>query len=375
MQRIEFNDQNLNQLEICDITKNYRDIKSKLHIRVYPTGKKSFWMKISSSNSKKVLGEYPDLSIEEARLKVQENYNAQTFLNLLEKIKQYEKDTLLYSKDKIEGRWYVLSIKCELLKSILKLDPFCKDLNLKLCHLLKSIEETRGPSASRKTYKKLCELLKAAVDAKLTYTPISIRSISKHIPKAGKRDTYIYKPEDMKAFLRIISSSYEYQIFLVALLTCARIGDVIDMRLDDIDLLRKAWVFKPQKQMENNKEDVHVPLTTKVIEIINQRKSVARNNYLFATSYLAVRDLWVKLRKIFPDGIKDLNIHDLRRTHVHWLGSKDFLIVQHSLSHKVSGQTGVYISNAATFNERLKLITNMENKIFSLLSIKDSDGK
>ena len=85
---------------------------------------------------------------------------------------------------------------------------------------------------------------------------------------------------------------------------------------------------------------------------------------MFETDYLVVRRQWIKMRLGLPCHLRDLTIHDLRRTHVHFIGSKDFLLVQHSLQHKVGGATGHYVRSSATFEERKKGVDKLTNQLF-----------
>ena len=309
-----------------------------------------------------VLGSFEDVSIEEAQIKANQNYSAFVFKDLLCKVKEYEMKTLLRSKSKIQKRWKVLAVKCQVLQEILHLDVFDKNLTVKLTEMLKKIQEKRGNSAILVTYKKLAELLKIAFDAKLIETQVSIKIIAKHVPEEKKRDMYIHKKEDMKAFLHVVGRSEKYEIFLVAFLTCSRIGDVIAMKWKDIDLETRKWIYQPQKQKEENKEDVHVPLSNKAHDIIQKRSK--ENEHVFNTCYRKVRTLWVNFKKWLPSSVQSLTIHDLRQTHIFWAGFKDFLLIQHSLGHKVGGAVGHYVGSGATFEQRKQKIDELDEKLF-----------
>ena len=134
------------------------------------------------------------------------------------------------------------------------------------------------------------------------------------------------------------------------------------MRWSDINLRERRWTYQPQKQKESKKEEVHVPLSEKVIETIKRRQN--KEDCVFETDYLVVRRQWIKMRLGLPCHLRDLTIHDLKRTHVHVIGSKDFLLVQHSLQHKVGGATGHYVRSSATFEERKKGVDKLTNQLF-----------
>ena len=363
MQRIEFTSNNLDNIKPDSTRKHYRDTLSRLCMRVYPSGKKSFFVN-TKEKEMIVIGEYPIIEIKDARIEAKDKYEMHTFASLLEKVKKYESKVLNYKAEKITKRWCVLARKCQILQNILQMDTSKDDLQSLLTQSLKEIEEKRGKSAIIKTYRKLSELLKIAFEAKITAKQINIKALSKHVPQQGKREVYIHEKLDMKAFLNACKSKKEYEIFIVSLLTCSRIGDIIAMKWHDINLDEGRWVYQPQKQQEDKKEIVHIPLSKKVIEIICKRKK--EGEYVFDTDYLAVRHAWVSMKKRLPLSLQDLTIHDLRRTHVHFVGSKDFLLVQHSLQHKVGGATGHYVKSSATFEERKKAIDKLTNELFKI---------
>ena len=153
MQRLEFTDSNLSNIKPVDVRKHYKDISSRLCLRVYPSGKKSFFVN-TKAKEMVVIGEYPIVSIAEARIVAQEKYEMHTFASLLKKVKEYEKEVLHYSKEKIEKRWKVLAARCCMLAQILEINTSKEDLLEILTIHLKDIEEKRGKSAIIKTYRK-----------------------------------------------------------------------------------------------------------------------------------------------------------------------------------------------------------------------------
>ena len=48
------------------------------------------------------------------------------------------------------------------------------------------------------------------------------------------------------------------------------------MRWSDINLRERRWTYQPQKQKESKKEEVHVPLSEKVIETIKKKAKQGR---------------------------------------------------------------------------------------------------
>ncbi len=218
------------------------------------------------------------------------------------------------------------------------------------------------------TFQELRSLLKCAKQRKLLSIEPDFQVMMQDIPKKTKRDTYIETKEQMKSFIDACCASPHGDIFIIALLTCSRIGDIIDMKWSDINLEEKKWSYFPQKQKKDNKEKVHVPLCNQVLCLLKAKAK--KDNLVFSGYYYRYIDFqWQKLKQNITIDLKDLHIHDLRRTHLHWINTSDYLIAQHSLGHKVTkSAAAIYLSNAATFEQRKNLVQNLEDKILNINS-------
>lgn len=338
----------------------YRD--TNLYLKVLPNGKKSFYKILKHNNSKKVIGTYPNLSIHEAKQKAYEDIQYETFGQLLKRVKKYQNNILLKTQEEVDNSWKIFDVQgCNYLKAILQTDIYQKNLLHLLMQNLKYIEKTRGPSAARKTYQKIVNVLKTAnsnalIDIK--YDNLCI--IKKQISSEKPRQLYIQSGEQMKALLSALNTSDYKDVFIIALLTCARIGDVLAMRWIDIDLKNKKWAYTSQKQNEK----VYIPLSNKVIEILKCANNT--NKQVFDVKYRKIIYEWSKITTQLPNELKNLHIHDLRRTHLHWANIGDFAVKQHTLGHKTNiGATGVYDSNASIFEIRKTIVQNLADKIFA----------
>ncbi|QEK39345.1 site-specific integrase [Candidatus Sneabacter namystus] len=135
-----------------------------------------------------------------------------------------------------------------------------------------------------------------------------------------------------------------------------------------VDLENSKWTYLPQKQIK--KEVVHAPLSKRICAFLQTKTKESKQVLNFP--YLRVYREWVKIRKQMPESLWQLNIHDLRRTRVHWGKTEDVLITQHTLGHKLKlGNMSTYTSNAATFEKRLQITQELEDKLYSLMNIKD----
>ncbi len=129
---------------------------------------------------------------------------------------------------------------------------------------------------------------------------------------------------------------------LVSLLTGARRANVMAMRWDQISFERKEWHIPRTK----NDDPQTIPLMDEVIHVLHQRAGNG-SAYVFPGEgkhgHLAEpRRGWERILK--RAGIKDLRIHDLRRTMGSWQAKSgaSLLIVGKSLGHKSAQATAVY---------------------------------
>jgi len=136
--------------------------------------------------------------------------------------------------------------------------------------------------------------------------------------------------------------------FLLALLTGARRSNVLKMRWEDLDLEEGIWLIKKTK----NGDPLRVPLVPEALEILKSNKQndneqrgfvFPSNNEHSAIGHISgERKAWLRILK--RAGLKDLKIHDLRRTLGSWQArtGASLLIIGKSLGHKSSAATQIY---------------------------------
>ena len=131
---------------------------------------------------------------------------------------------------------------------------------------------------------------------------------------------------------------------LLSLLTGARRENVLSMRWDEISFERKEWRIPRTK----NGDPQTIPLMEEVVKVLEERKKNDNgSDYVFPGEgrhgHLAEpRRGWERILK--RAGIKDLRIHDLRRTMGSWQArtGASLVIVGKSLGHKSPQATAVY---------------------------------
>jgi integrase len=132
----------------------------------------------------------------------------------------------------------------------------------------------------------------------------------------------------------------------LALLTGARKGALLRMRFADVDLARAVWTI-PAADSKNG-QPIHVPVVPDAVEIIRSRLIAAKGReYVFPGRHGKgfLSDPTKPIAKVFAAaGLKDVRLHDLRRTYGSWQaanGSSELLIGK-SLGHRNSAATKVY---------------------------------
>jgi len=133
--------------------------------------------------------------------------------------------------------------------------------------------------------------------------------------------------------------------FSVTLYTGARRWNVLSMRWADVDLESATWVipaadFKTRRPM-------HVVLSIEALEILKRRKQHAVTEWVFPSRgkkghLVEPKTAWERLRE--RSGLKDLRIHDLRRTLGSWqaAGGSSLPVIGKSLGHTQASTTQIY---------------------------------
>ena len=161
------------------------------------------------------------------------------------------------------------------------------------------------------------------------------------------RDRFL-KPEELKRFFISIGEEPNQNIpdfLLIALFTGARRANVLAMKWGDIDFSLGTWTIRAEES--KNREPMTIPLVAPVVEILLRRKQLARSIFVFPGSGKAghlvePKSGWTRI--IHRAGLKDVRIHDLRRTlgSFQAIGGASTAIIGKSLGHKNPQSTSIY---------------------------------
>lgn len=132
---------------------------------------------------------------------------------------------------------------------------------------------------------------------------------------------------------------------LLSLLTGARRSNVLAMRWDEVNFTRTTWTIP----MTKNGESHTIPIVPAAIELLKtrQKNNTTNNPWVFpgtGTSghLIETKKPWKRI--LAKAGIKDLRIHDLRRSLGSWQAATgaNLSIIGKTLAHKNVSTTAIY---------------------------------
>ena len=122
---------------------------------------------------------------------------------------------------------------------------------------------------------------------------------------------------------------------------------VLAMQWKHVDL--KATVWRVPKEDDKGKRDLIIYLSDEALKILKTRKATAKTPWVFPSGngsasghYADPKTAWRQILK--RSGIRDLRIHDLRRTLGSWMAEQgtSLPIIGKTLGHKSMQATVIY---------------------------------
>ena len=135
--------------------------------------------------------------------------------------------------------------------------------------------------------------------------------------------------------------------FLLALFTGARRSNVLEMQWDEVSLQAGTWTVPRGKSKSKRQMTIH--LSPEALAVLTERHAARSEDcpWVFPGQgpfghYSEPKDAWKRLLQ--RAGLKDLRIHDLRRTLGSWqaAGGASLLVIGKSLGHSTPAATAVY---------------------------------
>ena len=193
--------------------------------------------------------------------------------------------------------------------------------------------------------------------------------------KEESRDRFMSGHEIKRFFLALRRESRDYRdLWTIALLTGARKANFLSMAWSEIDLERRVWTIPASKAKSGKPMDN--PLAPQVMEILERRKRDVRGPYVFPSPLKAgeyikdVRESWKRVCR--RARLRDLRIHDLRRTLGSWQAAAgaSLPIIARTLGHTDPSSTRVYA--------RLDLDpirASVENAVGAMMAAREKSAK
>jgi integrase len=164
-----------------------------------------------------------------------------------------------------------------------------------------------------------------------------------------ERERYL-QPEEFPRWheaVQGLSVPESRDFFMLALWTGVRRASVLSMRWEHIDLEAKLW--RLPREGNKNKQDLIIFLSDEAVAILKQRRAHVQSDWVLPSRngsrsghYADPKAAWAQVLKV--SGIKDLRIHDLRRTLGSWMaeGGTSLHIIGQTLGHKSLQSTRIY---------------------------------
>lgn len=170
------------------------------------------------------------------------------------------------------------------------------------------------------------------------------------IDEGEGRSRYLTADEIPRFFNALAQEANETlrDFFLLALFTGQRKSNVMKMRFDQIDFSTNVWTV-PATQAKKRKS-ITVPLTRPAIEIVKDRRNKIAGDWVLPSYRRAgkvphmsePKTAWDRILK--RANLKDLVIHDLRRTLASWQANNNtsLEIIGQTLGHTGTDATRIY---------------------------------
>ncbi|HJD66159.1 MAG TPA: tyrosine-type recombinase/integrase [Rickettsia endosymbiont of Bembidion nr. Transversale] len=339
----------------------YKDTKEQgLLLIVSYGGSKIFYLGsvINKKYYRIKIGSFPNLSVCEARTKASELKNQ--IANDINPIEEKKKQTLKESSHEITFKELLDRYINDYAKYNMKrwqdyqdtIDRHGKDLypvqisaisKVNIQEKFNNLSKESGTYAANRFIDILRSILNKAIDWELlTVNPVV--GVKKH--KEKSRDRYLTREEIPQFFTAIAEEKNQVMkdFFLIALYTSVRKDNILTMRWDQVSFADKK-LYLPETK---NGQPHSLPLLNQAVEILKARKEQSTSIWVFPSESSSSGHLqepkkaWSRICK--KAGIKNLRIHDLRRTIPSWMamtGANQYVIGQ-LLNHTDPRSTAVY---------------------------------
>ena len=369
----------------------------KLAVRVTSSGSKTFYVvkRAGASMAWVKLGTFPDMTVEQARNEAtralaefthgvnpasirrefkKEPTFAEFFLTFGEKHGRHKKS---WESDQQRFTDYLLKPLGK--KKLTESDR---------ASIRDVIEDARKAKKSAGTQRQIRGLISTILGRAVEWDRLKFNPVVgvKVVGGVVKRDRFLLTDELPRFFqaLKDEPSVVMRDFILMAVLTGARRGNLIEMHWDDIDLINATWRIDRTK----NDEPQIVTLSNQALHLLKSRQAETKNGYVFAADCDVghISDpkqalMRVMKRAGIPYGRKVANgvtLHDLRRTLGSWqaMTGASLTIIGKSLNHKSQAATAIYarLENTLQSSPVRESVNKATDAIFAIVEGANQNG-
>jgi integrase len=338
--------------------------------RVSPTGSKTFYWfgRVKGRLTRIKIGRYPVVAIPTARNEAK-RYSSDAAIG--QPVKSRSKASSVWTLRQLHS-WYMethsrphkRTWKWDERQMANRFEPWADRLvteiiRLEVQQFHLELGKSRGTYAANKMLELLGTMFRAAAVSQPDRIPCDDPTKGIRRFPRQERETFL-DAEQLPKFLAAVKTLQREEsrdFLLLALWTGARRDNVCQMRWEEISLETAIWTIPASKS--KNKRPMNVALSPPAIEILERRKRTSKSPWVLPgqgqTGHIVdPREAMKSIRKKI--GVKDLRIHDLRRTLGSWMAINNPLqTVGKQLGHASIRSTQIY---ARLANETLKEAVN-----------------
>jgi len=334
----------------------YDHKESGLVMQVMPTGRKTFqfykWFKKGKIAVRVTIGTFPDWTIEQARKEAQKcKVDMANGINPADKKRKARTEMTFKELFEIYMDRHSRPRKRTWREDLDKFETYLKPLGRKRLSEVKkshiSALHSRIGKAHKVTANRVLALVSSVFGRAIEYglyEGINPCLGVRKFPEKS-RDRFLQASELPRFFKALDEEPNETlkDYIFTSLLTGARRSNVLSMRWNELDLEQSTWKIPRTKTGDSQT----VTLSLEAVEILKARKENASSVFVFPgngkTGHLVEPKTGWK-RILERAGIKDLRIHDLRRTLGSWqaITGSSLPIIGKSLNHKNASTTQIY---------------------------------
>ena len=334
-----------------------------LGVMIRPTGGRVFfwYRRVKGRRTWKTLGDFPDLTVEQARDKAQEingtvakwkagdhegpspvQHTSQPILEtviesyILKRLHGHAKNP---ERAEQEMRWTINKHLGPLLKK--RMGAIRRD---DVRDLHDTVGEKYGHPAANRLVTTLRAIFNWAIDHEIWVGVNPARRVAMFPEKS--RDRYL-KAEEVPKFLQELGQepNRDLRDFLwLALMTGARRGDILSARWENVSFETHTWGIPNPKA----RVPYIVPLMPEAIEVLKRRAPLVKGSpWVFPgtgkSGHVAgVKRAWKAFR--LRTGLPDFRVHDVRRTLGSWMaaGNESLPAIGKALGHQSINATAIY---------------------------------